>query len=83
MVIAQKESLLRFRKRAGFEGGERETDLLVYAHCITSHFSLIFSLFFSVFFLIFFLFFLLCFSFLLREYSVFGSFFQGMTRALL
>ena len=32
MVIAQKESLLRFRKRAGFEGGERETDLLVHAH---------------------------------------------------
>ena len=39
MVIAQKESLLRFRKRAGFEGGERETDLLVHAHCTISLFS--------------------------------------------
>ena len=58
-----KEVLVTFWKRAGFEGGERKTDLLVHAHCITSHFSLIFSLFFSVFFLIFFLFFLLCFSF--------------------
>ena len=58
-----KEGFVTFWKRARFEGGERETDLPVHAHCITSHFSLIFSLFFSVFFLIFFLFFLLCFSF--------------------
>ena len=65
MVIAQKkkESLFTFWKKARFEGGERENDLPVHAHCITSHSSLIFSLFFSVFFLIFFLFFLLCFSF--------------------
>ena len=53
-----------FWKRAGFEGGERETDLLVHAHCIISLFSSISSLLSSVFSLIFFLFFLL-FSFTL------------------
>ena len=50
-----KRSLcLCFWKRARFEEGERETDLPVHAHCITSPSSLIFSLFFSVFFLIYF-----------------------------
>ena len=68
-----KAVLVTFWKRAGFEGGKRETDLLVHAHCITSHFSLIFSLFFSVFFLIFFLFFLLCFSFYSQNALFFGS----------
>lgn len=65
MVIIQKKkkSLFTFWERARFEGGERETDLLVHAYCITSPSSLIFSLFFSVFFLIFFLVFLLYFSF--------------------
>ena len=64
MVIAQKESLLRFRKRAGFEGGERETDLLVHAHCTISLFSSISSFFFPVFFpILFFSFLLLCFLF--------------------
>ena len=72
-----KEVLVTFWKRVGFEGGERETDLLMHAHCITSHFSLIFSLFFSVFFLIFFLFFLLCFSF----YSQNALFFDPLFRA--
>ena len=59
----KKESVFTIWKRARFEGAERETDLPVHAHCITSPSSLIFSLFFSIFFLIFFLFFLLCFSF--------------------
>ena len=63
MVIAQKEVLITFWKRTGFEGGERETDLLVHAHWTISLFSSISSLFFSVFFLIFFSFLLLCFSF--------------------
>ena len=75
MVIVQKRSLLCFWKRAGFEGGEREIDLLVHAPCITSHFSLISSLFFSVFFLIFFSFLLLYFLFTPRMlcFSVFSS----------
>ena len=74
----KKESLFTFWKRARFEGGERETDLPVHAHCITSHSSLIFlSFFFSVSFLIFFLFFLLCFSF----YSVNALFFDPFFRA--
>ena len=67
MAIAQKESLLRFWKRAGFEGGEREIDLLVHAHCIISLFSSVFSLLSSVFSLLFFfsffVFFLLYFLF--------------------
>ena len=51
MVITQKkESLFTFWKRTRFEGGERENDLSVHVHCITSHSSLIFfSLFFFVF----------------------------------
>ena len=73
----KKESLFTFWKRARFEGGEREADLPVHAHCITSHSSLIFSLFFSVFFLLCFLFFLLCFSF----YSVNALFFDPLFRA--
>ena len=64
-------------KKVRFEGGERDTDLLVHAHCITSHFCLIFSFFFSVFFLIFFLFFLLYFSF----YSLNALFFAPFLRA--
>ena len=67
-----KEVLVTFWKRAGFEGGERKTDLLVHAHCITSHFSLISYILFSVFFLIIFLFFYSVF-FLLRECSIFRS----------
>ena len=58
-----KGILVMIWKRAGFEKGERETDLLVYAPWTISLFSSISSLFFFVFFLIFFLFFLLCFSF--------------------
>ena len=72
-LLPKKESLFTFWKRARFEGGERETDLPVHAHCITSPSSLIFSLFFSVFFLIFFL----CFSF----YSVNALFFDPFFRA--
>ena len=65
MVIAQKESLLHFWKRAGFEGGERENDLLVHAHCITSHFFFLNFLSFLLCFLsyLFFSFLLLCFLF--------------------
>ena len=65
-----KGILVTFWKRAGFEGGERKTDLLVHAHCTIFLFSSISSLFFSVFFLIFFLFYflftlwMLCFSIL-------------------
>ena len=63
-----------FWKRAGFEGGEREIDLLVHAHCIISLFFSISSLLSSVFSLIFFFsfscFLLLCFL-LLREYPLF------------
>ena len=47
-----------FWKRAGFKGREREIDLLVHAHCITSLFPSVFSLIFSLS-LVFFLFFLL------------------------
>ena len=64
-----KGILVTFWKRVGFEGGERETDLLVHAHCIISLFSSISSLLSSVFSLIFFFsfscFLLLCFSFTL------------------
>ena len=65
MVIAQKESLLHFWKRAGFEGGQRENDLLVHAHCITSHFFFLNFLSFLLCFLsyLFFSFLLLCFLF--------------------
>ena len=63
-----------FWKRAGFEGGKREIDLLVHAHCIISLFSSISSLLFSVFSLIFFFsfscFLLLCFL-SLRECPLF------------
>ena len=58
-----------FWKRTGFEGGEREIDLLVHAHCVISLFSSIFSSFLC-FLSYLFLFFLL-FSFtLLSFYSV-------------
>ena len=69
----KKESLFMFWKRARFEGGERETDLPVHAHCITSHSPLIFSLFSLFSFFSFFL----CFSF----YSVNALFFDPFLRA--
>ena len=63
-----------FWKRAAFEGGEREIDLLVHAHSIISLLSSISSLLSSVFSLIFFFsfscFLLLCFL-LLHEYPLF------------
>ena len=49
-----KGILVTFWKRAGFEEGEREIDLLVHAHYIISLFSSISSLLSSVFSLIFF-----------------------------
>ena len=81
LLLEKKESLFMFWKKARFEGGERETDLLVHAYCITSPSSLIFSLFFSVF--LSYLFFLLftLFSFLLRKKcSVFRSPFSGHSK---
>ena len=64
-----KGILVTFWKKAGFEGGEREIDLLVHAHCVISLFSSIFSSF-PCFLSYLFLFFLL-FSFtLLSFYSV-------------
>ena len=86
MVIAPKEkSLFTFWKKVRFEGGERETDLLVHSHWTNSLFSFLVSfLFFSVFFLIFFLFFLLCFFFsFLKIYSVFDPHLQGTAKAFL
>ena len=71
-----KGVLVTFWKRVGFEGGERETDLLVHVHCITSHFSLISSLFFSIFFLIFFFSFTL-FSFYSVNPLSFGPLFRA------
>ena len=59
--------VVTFWKRAGFEGGERENDLLVHAHCITSHFSQ-FPLFSSLFSFL---------SFLLFFYSIFSFFFYS------
>ena len=75
MVIAQKESshCLRFGRKQDLKGGERETDLPVHAHCITSHSSLIFSLFFSVFFLIFFFSSCSVFSFYSPKYALFSD----------
>ena len=58
-----------FWKRVGFEGGEREIDLLVHAHCIIFIFSSISSLLSSVFSLIFF--FSLSYFLLLCEYPLF------------
>ena len=49
-----------FWKRAGLEGGEREIDLLVHAHCIIFLFSFVFSL---IFFFAFSCFLLFCFLF--------------------
>ena len=79
MVITPKEkSLFAFWKKVRFEGGERETDLLVHAHWTNSLFSFLVSfLFFSVFFLIFFLFFLLCFFFSLPKILCFSIPFLG------
>ena len=70
-----------FWKRVGFEGGEREIDLLVHAYCIISPFSSIFSLLSSVFSLIFFFsfscFLLFCFLFTLQHPLFFPSFFRA------
>ena len=56
-----------FWKRAGFEGGEREIDLLVHAHCIIFLFFLCFLSSFLCFLSYLFLFFLL-FSFTLLSF---------------
>ena len=67
----KRSPCLCFWKRARFEEGERETDLPVHAHCITSPSSLIFSLFFSVFFLIYFSLLFTLFFFLLHKKALF------------
>ena len=70
-----KGILVTFWKRAGFEGGEREVDLLVHAHCVISLFSSISSLLSSVFSLIFIAFLSLVYFysafFLVRKYPLF------------
>ena len=73
LLPQKKESLFAFWKNVRFEGGERETDLLVHAHWTNSLFFLSFLFFFfSVFFLIFFSFLLsLFFSFHLVKYTLF------------
>ena len=72
-----KGILVMFWKRAGFEGGERETDPLVHAHCIISLFSSISSLFF-----LHFLSYLFFFSFTLFSFhSVNTLFFDAFLRA--
>ena len=71
LLLKRKESLFMFWKKVRFEGGERETDLLVHVHWTNSHFFLVSFLFYSVFFLIFFLFFFLCFFFSLRKITLF------------
>ena len=72
-LLPKKESLFTFWKRARFERGERETDLPVHAHRITSHPSLIFSLFFLCFlsYLFFFPLLFTLFFFLLRKNALF------------
>ena len=77
----KKESLFTFWKKARFEERERENDLPVHAHCVTSHSSLIFSLFSSLFFfLIFFLFFLLCFFLFTLQVLYFSIPFSGHSK---
>ena len=56
-----KGILITFWKRVGFEGGDRETDLLMHVHCVISPFSSISSVFSFIFFLSFSCFLLLCF----------------------
>ena len=82
MVIPQKESLLRFGREQDLKGERGKPTYWCMPTVLPFLFSLISSLFFSVFFIIFFLFFYSVF-FLLSECSVFQSFFQGTTRALL
>ena len=65
------------RKKAGFEGGEREIDLLVHAHCVISIFSSISSLLSSVFSLIFFLFSFTLLSFYSVNILCFSILFSG------
>ena len=72
-----KGILVMFWKRAGFEGGEKETDLLVHAHCIISLFSSISSLFFLRFLSYLFFFSFTLFSF----HSVNTLFFDAFFRA--
>ena len=83
-----KGVLFTFWKRVGFEGVEKETDLLVHAHWTISLLSSISSLFFSVFLSYLFFFFsfysvflFTLFFFLLRECSVFQSLPQGTARS--
>ena len=73
MVIAQKERVLVyvFGKKVRFEGGERETDLLVHAHGTNSPFSLVSFLFLSVFLFYLFSFLLTLFFFSLRKNALF------------
>ena len=82
-----KEILITVWRRAGFEGGERETNLLVHAHYVISLFSSISSLLSFVFSLTFFSFLSLVFFYSAFFYSatpsVFSIFFQGTTRVLL
>ena len=72
-----KGILVTFWKRVGFEGGERETDLLVHAHCTISFFFFQFPLFSSLFSLLSFFFSFTLFSF----YSVNALFFNPFFRA--
>ena len=65
LLPQKKESLFAFWKKVRFEGGERETDLLVHAHWTNSLFFLVSFLFFSVFFLALF------FSFHFVKYTLF------------
>ena len=81
-----KGILVTFWKRAGFEGGERETDLLVHTHCIISLLSSISFILSSVFSLFFFFsfscFLLLCFSFYSVKCSVFDPPLRARQRSL-
>ena len=67
----KKESLFTFWKKARFEGGERETDLLVHAYCITSPSSLIFLSFLFCFLSYLFSLLFTLFFFLLRKNVLF------------
>ena len=89
LLPQKKESLFAFWKKVRFEGGERETNLLVHAHW--TNFFFFFFLSFLSFLLcflsyLFFLFFLLCFFFSLRKiYPVFlrsSSTFTGHGKGL-
>ena len=79
MVIAQKESLLRFEREQDLKG-ERGKPTYWCMPIVLSFFFPQFPLFSSLFS---FLSFFFSIFFLLRECSVFRSSFQGMARALL